>query len=168
MVKNYFLLTFRNLYKNRVFALINILGLGMALSICIVAYFNHMFGYDFDRYNDNFKEIYRVNSYRQMQERNQEYGLVPAPLGLEIKKDIPSVSRSARLMRSYSPVKVGIENFNRQVSYVDPEFLDIFSFHLVSGNSQGLQDPNSVLISEDMANVLFGKEDAVGKLSNDT
>ena len=122
-----------------------------------------MFGYDFDRQHQNFYEIYRVNSFRKMEERNQEYGLVPAPLGLEIKKDIPAVKRSARLMRSYSPVKVGIENFNRQVSYVDPEFLDIFTFHMISGFKQGLLDPNNVLISKDMANVLFGTEDAVGR-----
>ena len=60
MIKNYLLVTLRNLYKNRVFALINILGLGMALSICIVAYFNHMFGYDFNRTHENFSEIYWV------------------------------------------------------------------------------------------------------------
>ena len=74
MFKSYLLVTFRNLYKNRVFALINILGLGMAISVCIVAYFNHMFGYDFDRWHENFDEIYRVTSYRQMQDRDQEYG----------------------------------------------------------------------------------------------
>jgi putative ABC transport system permease protein len=163
MIKNYLLVTLRNLYKNRAFALINILGLGMALSICIVAYFNHMFGYDFDRTHENFSEIYWVTSFLDMQDRDQEYGMVPAPLGLNIIKDIPAVSKSARLMRSYSPVKVGIENFNRQVSYVDPEFLDIFTFHMLSGNKQGIQNPNNVLISKEMANVLFGKEDAIGK-----
>jgi len=81
MFRNYLLITFRNLYKNRIFVLINILGLGMALAICIVAFFNHMFGYDFDRWHAHFHEIYRVNSYRQMQDRDQEYGLVPAPMG---------------------------------------------------------------------------------------
>ena len=100
MFKNYLLVTFRNLYKNKVYALINILGLGLALAICIVAYFNHMFGYDFDRYHENFEEIYRVTFNRQMQDREQEFGLVPAPLGPEIKKDFPAVSKAARIMRS--------------------------------------------------------------------
>ena len=49
MLRNYLLVTLRNLYKNKVYALINILGLGLALAICIVAYFNHMFGYEFGR-----------------------------------------------------------------------------------------------------------------------
>jgi len=163
MFKNYLLVTFRNLYKNKIYALINILGLGLALAICIVAYFNHMFGYDFDRYHENFEEIYRVTSNRQMQDREQEFGIVPAPLGPEIKKDFPAVAKSARVMRSYSPVKVGIDNFNRQVSYVDPDFLDMFTFQLISGNKQALLDPNQVLISEEMATALYGKEEPIGQ-----
>ena len=163
MFKNYLLVTFRNLYKNRVFALINILGLGIAISVCIVAYFNHMFGYDFDRWHENFDEIYRVTTYRQMQDREQEYGMVPLPIGINLREDIPAVAKSARLMRSYSPVKVGIENFNRQVSYVDTEFLDIFTFTLISGNRESIENPNYVMVSREMAEVLYGKEGAIGK-----
>jgi len=163
MFRNYLVVTFRNLYKNRIFALINILGLGIAISICIVAYFNHMFGHDFDRFHENFHEIYRVTSYRQMQDREQEYGLVPVPIGLNLKEDIPAVSASARLLRSYSPVKVGIDNFNRQISYVDPEFLDIFTISLVAGNRASIENPNYVMVSEEMADVLYGDEGAIGK-----
>lgn len=143
--------------------MINILGLGMALAICIVAYFNHMFGYNFDRGNENFEEIYRVTSNRQMQDRDQEFGIVPAPLGPEILKELPAVRGAARLMNSYSPVKVGIETFNRRVTYADPDFLDIFTFQIVAGNQQGLLDPNNVLISEEMALALYGREDAIGQ-----
>jgi cell division protein FtsX len=88
---------------------------------------------------------------------------VPAPLGPEIKKDFPAVTKAARVMRSYSPVKVGIENFNRLVSYVDPDFLEIFTFHMVFGNKEALLDPNNVLISEEMATALYGKEEAIGQ-----
>src|SRR4030066_597126 len=100
MLRNYLLVTFRNLLKNKVFTLINIIGLGIALSVCIVAFFNHMFNYEFDRTHENFNEIYRVTSFRDMEGREQEYGIVPATLGLEIKKDIPGVARAARVMRS--------------------------------------------------------------------
>jgi len=163
MYRNYLLVTLRNLYKNKIYALINILGLGMALAICIVAYFNHMFGYNFDRGNENFEEIYRVTSNRQMQDRDQEFGIVPSPLGPELLKELPSVEKATRVFGSYSPVKVGIENFNRRVTYVDPDFLNIFTFHLVVGNKQSLLDPNNVLISQEMAIALYGKEDPVGR-----
>src|SRR4030066_1576555 len=123
MLNNYLLVTFRNLLKNKVFTLINIVGLGMALAVCIVAFFNHMFNYEFDRTHENFKEIYRVNCYRDMQGREQEYGLAPSTLGLQIKKDIPGIVRAARLQRTGSPVKVGEEMFPAQISFVDPDFL---------------------------------------------
>ncbi len=120
MFRNYLLVTFRNLLKNRVFTLINIIGLGIALSVCIVAFFNHMFNYEFDRTNLNFDNIYRINIFRDMQGREQEYGIVPATLGLDVKKDIPGIEKAARLMRTGSPVKVGLNVFPTNVSYIDP------------------------------------------------
>ena len=163
MFKNYLLVTFRNLLKNKVFTLINIIGLGIALSVCIVAFFNHMFNYEFDRTHENFNEIYRVTCFRDMQGREQEYGIVPATLGLEIKKDIPGIERSARLMRSGSPVKEGDDIFPAQISYVDPEFLDIFTFPLLYGDKKSIEQSGNVLISRKMAKTLFGNEFPVGK-----
>ena len=163
MLKNYLLVTFRNLLKNRVFTLINILGLGIALSVCIVAFFNHMFNYEFDRQNVNFDKIYRVNSFRDMEGREQEYGIVPATLGLEAKKDIPGIEKAARIMRTGSPVKVGLNVFPTEVSYIDPEFLDIFTFTIIVGDKKSIENQANVLISSTMASRLFGKEYPVGK-----
>jgi putative ABC transport system permease protein len=163
MLKNYLLVTFRNLWKNKVFTIINILGLGIALSVCIVAFFNHMFDYEFDRTHVNFDKIYRVTSFRDMKGREQEYGLVPATLGLEVKKDIPGIEKAARLMRSGSPVKEGDDIFSTQISYVDPEFLDIFTFPIINGDKKSIEKQGNVLVSRKMASILFGEEYPVGK-----
>jgi putative ABC transport system permease protein len=163
MFRNYLLVTFRNLLKNKVFTIINILGLGIALSVCIVAFFNHMFNYEFDRSHKNFDKIYRVTSFRDMQGREQEYGVVPATLGLEIKKDIPGIEKSARLMRTGSPVKEGDDIFPAQISYVDPEFLEIFTFPIVLGDQKSIEKQGNVLISRKMASTLFGDEYPIGK-----
>lgn len=163
MFKNYLLITFRNLLKNRVFTIINIIGLGIALSVCIVAFFNHMFNYEFDRTHKNFDKIYRVNSFRDMEGRDQEYGIVPATLGLEVKKDIPGIEKAARLMRTGSPVKEGENIFPTKVSYVDPEFLDIFTFPVITGDEKSIENQANVLISRTMAKKLFGNEYPIGK-----
>jgi putative ABC transport system permease protein len=163
MVKNYMLVIFRNLLKNRVFTIINILGLGIALSVCIVAFFNHMFNYEFNRANLNFNKIYRVNSFRDMKSREQEYGIVPATLGLEIKKDIPGIEKSARMMSTSSPVKIVDNVFSSEVSFVDPEFLEIFTFPIVLGDQQSIKSQGNVLLSRKMASTLFGKEYPIGK-----
>jgi len=163
MFKNYLLVTFRNLLKNKIFTIINIVGLGIALSVCIVAFFNHMFNYEFDRTHENFNEIYRITSFRDMQGREQEYGIVPATLGLEIKNDIPGIERAARLMRTGSPVKIGDNIFPAQVSFIDPEFLDIFTFPIIYGDKKSISGQGNVQISKTMSETLFGKEFAVGK-----
>jgi len=163
MLKNYLLVIFRTLWKNKVFTIINILGLGIALSVCIVAFFNHMFDYEFDRTHVNFDKIYRVTSFRDMKGREQEYGLVPATLGLDAKKDIPGIEKASRLMRSGSPVKEGDDIFQTQISYVDPEFLDIFTFPIIIGDKKSIEKQGNVLVSRKMASILFGEEYPVGK-----
>lgn len=163
MFKNYLLVTFRNLLKNKIFTIINIFGLGIALAVCIVAFFNHMFNYEFDRTHKNFDEIYRITSFRDMQGREQEYGIVPATLGLDIKNNIPGIERSARLMRTGSPVKKGNDLFPAMVSFVDPEFLDIFTFPLIYGEKSSIGNHGDVLLSEKMAKTLFGNEYPIGK-----
>ena len=163
MIKNYLLVTFRNLLKNKVFTLINILGLGIALSVCTVAFFNHMFNYEFDRNNVNFDKIYRVNSFRDMEGREQEYGIVPATMGLEVKKDIPGIEKAARLIHTGSPVKVGLDIFPTEVSFIDPEFLDIFTFPILVGDKKSIENQANVLVSRTIASRLFGKEYPIGK-----
>ncbi len=122
-----------------------------------------MFNYEFDRTHLNFNEIYRITSFRDMKGREQEYGIVPATLGLEIKKDIPGIERAARLMRTGSPVKIGDNVFPAQVSFIDPEFLDIFTFPLKYGDKKVLTGQGNVLVSETMSKTLFGDEFPVGK-----
>ncbi len=163
MIRNYLLVTFRNLLKNKIFTIINIAGLGIALSVCIVAFFNHMFNYEFDRTHKNFNKIYRVTCFRDMQGREQEYGIVPATLGIEIKKEIPGIEKAARLIRTSSPVKEGDDIFSSEISYVDPEFLDIFTFPVILGDQNSIEKQGNVLISRKMASTLFGKEFPIGK-----
>jgi ABC-type antimicrobial peptide transport system permease subunit len=84
-------------------------------------------------------------------------------LGLEIKKDIPGIERAARLMRTGSPVKIVDNIFPAQVSYIDPEFLDIFTFPLIYGDKKAITSQGNVLVSEKMSKTLFGSEFPVGK-----
>jgi putative ABC transport system permease protein len=162
MFRNYLLVTFRNLLKNKVFTIINIVGLGVGLSVCIVAFFNHMFNYEFDRTHENYDEIYRINCFRDMQGREQEYGFVPATLGLEIKNDIPGIIRASRFQRTNSPVKVEDNMFQAQISFVDPDFLQIFTLPSVRGDTKSIPGSGDILLSETMAHTLFSDDDPLG------
>ena len=122
-----------------------------------------MFNYEFDRNNINFDKIYRVNSFRDMEGREQEYGIVPATMGLEVKKDIPGIEKAARLIHTGSPVKVGLDIFPTEVSFIDPEFLDIFTFPILVGDKKSIENQANVLVSRTIASRLFGKEYPIGK-----
>jgi hypothetical protein len=98
-----------------------------------------------------------------MQGREQEYGLVPATLGLEIQKDIPGIEKSARLLRADLPVKKGDDLFPMQISFADPEFLEIFTFPVILGDLKSIEDHGNALISQTAARTLFGSEYPIGK-----
>jgi ABC-type antimicrobial peptide transport system permease subunit len=163
MLRNYLLVTFRNLLKNKLFTLINIVGLGVALSLCIVAFFNHMFDYEFDRTHENFNEIYRITCFRDMQGREQEYGIVPATLGLRVKDEIPGIEGVARIQRTGSPVKIGDNIFPGMISFIDQDFLNIFTFENVAGDTKSLNGAGNVILNETMAAKLFGDQNPLGK-----
>lgn len=163
MFKSFFTLIIRNLLKNKIFTVINIIGLGIALSICIVSFFNFMVNYEFNRTHKNFDKIYRINSFRDMQGREQEYGLVPASLDLAIRKDIPGIENSARIVTRTNNVKKGEDIYSLQLAYIDPRFLDIFTIPVVLGEKRSIENQGNVMISRKTATKIFGKENPVGK-----
>jgi hypothetical protein len=61
--------------KNRIFTTTNIIGLRIELSVCIVAFLNNVFFYEFDMTHENFDKIYRINSFRDMQGKEQKFGV---------------------------------------------------------------------------------------------
>ena len=76
MIKNYLLITLRSLMKSKVYILINIFGLAIAIGCCIVAYFNYTFNADFDSHHANAASLYRVGSVREFQNEQTTYGIV--------------------------------------------------------------------------------------------
>ena len=164
MLKNYFIITFRNLGRNIIYILINIIGLGLALAVCIVAYLNNKYDADFDRFHINRKNIFKVESERPVQEREQWYGITPFSLGPLIANDISNVKEVVRVQMSHSPVKVGEKNFSKRIAWCDTNFCDVFTINMISGSSSSLRDKNSILLDEDLAEIYFGDEDPVGKI----
>jgi len=164
MIKNYLKLTFRNLYKNKIFVLINILGLGLALAVCIVSYYNYMFNADFDIQHVHRDEIYKINYTRDIQGRSQVYGISPLALAPLLKNEISENETLVRFFRSNSPLKVGEKNFNKSIGYADANFFNMFNFPLVSGDPSSFKEKGNILISEEMADIYFGDEDPIGEI----
>lgn len=164
MFKNYLLLTLRNLGKNSFLVLINLVGLGLALAICITAYFNYKYNADFNTFHENYDNIYKISITKEIQGRQQEYGITTYILGEKVEQDIPQIKEMVCTTRSYSPVKRGEHIYRKSVNYVDDNFFDVFTLTMIKGSQEALKDKGNILINDKLAAVYFGDEDPVGKI----
>jgi ABC-type antimicrobial peptide transport system permease subunit len=164
MLKNYFLITFRSLSRNIFYVLINIIGMGLALAVCIVAYLNNKYDADFDKYNSNAKKIFKIESERPIQERPQWYGITPFSLGPLVKNDISGVEEVVRVQMSNSPVKLGEKNFSKRIAWCDLNFFKVFTIKMISGSSSSFSDKNTIFLDEELADIYFGDENPIGKI----
>lgn len=163
MFKNQLLITFRSLLKNKVFILINILGMAIAIASCIVGYYNYDFNATFDDHHANRHKIYRVNSEREFQNKITEYGIVPIPLGEAIRQNAGDVDRVIRYSPNGANIRIGDEIFGTRLSYVDADYFNVFSYEFKEGNPDGLKDKSKIFINETLATKYFGDEPALGK-----
>src|SRR5690606_25580 len=88
MIRNYLLIAWRSMMKNRFFIMINILGLATGIACCVVAYFNWEYSAVFDKHHERAESVYRITSVREFEGRTTRYGLTPLPLGEVIRQNI--------------------------------------------------------------------------------
>lgn len=163
MLKNYLLITWRSMMKNKFFIFINILGLSVAIGCCVVAYFNWEFDNQFDKHHVLGENIYRVSTVRAFEGRTTLYGYAPVPLGNVIRENISDVDKVVRMSWSYSNFKIEDDLFPAFLAYTDPEFFEVFSCEMVSGSASALRDKSRILISDEMAVKLYGRVDVTGE-----
>ncbi|MEE1944814.1 ABC transporter permease [Pedobacter sp. KR3-3] len=165
----------RNLWKNKGYTLINILGLsiGMASCILIFIFINYQMSYDKGYKNGN--RIYRVVSEWKYADGNDFYSQgVPRPLAPAVRNDFSQyLEKVSAIQGSGGIIKINDANGKERlktaedVLYIEPDFFDIFDFKWLAGNAQALKDPNTTVLSKKMANRFFGNwQNAVGKSFN--
>jgi putative ABC transport system permease protein len=163
MFSNYLKIAFRVLWRNKVYVILNVAGLGFAIACCILAYLNYNYRANFDQNHTATGQIYRLNSMRLVDGSKQPWGIIPQPLASDVQKDIAGVEGIARLSSAAIVVKHGESTFDEQIHYADKSLFDFFKFPLKSGSLSGFNQPDQVVISEAFAEKCFSKEVAVGK-----
>ncbi|MDN5201321.1 ABC transporter permease [Fulvivirgaceae bacterium BMA10] len=164
MFKNYLKVTFRNLARNKTFVVINVLGLGLALALCVVAYLNYQFAIGFDTNHKNIDEIYKISAKRQLKERMVDYGITPVSMGPAIELDISGADQVTRFMTSRYSMRHDDEVFNTQFGFGDEAYLDIFTYPLIEGDKEAIKDPSKILITKKTAEKYFGEREALGEI----
>ena len=163
MVKNFIKTAFRNLAKNKLISFINIFGLSMALSVGLVVYIFMDFAYGQDEFHENKESIFLLHNVVARDGAEEVWGDSPAPIGEMLKTDLPQVKDVARVESRRVVVKYEDKVFNEYVRFVDPSFLEMFTFPTTLGRKEALQDPSQVVISQLMAEKYFGERNPVGE-----
>jgi putative ABC transport system permease protein len=164
MLRNFFKITFRSLLKNKLFVAINVFGLGVALACAIVAYLSWDFNNTYDIQHVNADKIYRVNFIRTTNGRPIKNGSCPEPLALSIKGSISGIDQVVRFSPTGGNFKIKDDLFRIDVSAVDDNFLDVFTFPLLSGSKEALKDKGKIIISSKIKDKYFPDSDPVGQL----
>jgi putative ABC transport system permease protein len=166
MLRNYFITALRNLLRNRVYSLINISGLaiGMACAVLILLWIQNTVSVD--RFHAGIDRIYGVYGNDEYGGKIQSGSPTPEIMAPGLKNDVPEIDKVARVDWGNDLLfTVGDKSLKVHGNTVDADFLSIFSFPLVDGNPQtALIDPYSVLLTQKEARVIFGNEEAMGKI----
>ena len=174
MLKNYLKVAFRTLARNKVFTFINILGLAIGLTTCLLILFYIFSESGYDRQNKDADLIYRVTCSGTLAGQKQRgWAAAPAPLAWALKADLPEVAVTTRLMKSPVMDKMvltagqGISRkqfYETNGYYIDSTFFRVFTYDFKYGNATtSLDIPNSVVLSEEVAQRLFGDDNPVGR-----
>ena len=166
MIKNYFKIAFRNLWKNKAFSTINILGLAIGMAACIVIMLFVFYEKSFDAMHA--KNIYRLDEVQKFEGmvQPQNVALSMYPMGPTLTSDFPEIKNFTRVRQAnkldltYKDKRI----FFPTILYVDSTFLQLFDFVVVKGDRKSLlEKPNSIALTEESAKKLFGNEDPIGK-----
>jgi len=168
MIKNYWLIAYRSLRRNRLFSLINIFGLALSMAVGMMIILRTKDALSYDGFHPNGDRIYRVITKATGKQSNSIYAAsTPAPL-LRLIDDPAVFANAASLaIADRQDVSYGEKAIPMQGAFTQSAFFDLFGFPMAEGSKAGVLDaPGSVVLSADAAANLFGSEDAMGKIVN--
>ncbi len=169
MLKNYLKIAFVNLRKHKAFSFVNIFGLAIGMTCCILiaTYVFHELSYD--KFHEKADRIYRLRSELKISGEHLDIPKSSPPMADYLVQNYPEVIDASRF-RSLGRVSVRYRdnlNYEDHIFFADNSVFDIFTFPLVKGDPQAaLNTAHSVVISEDMAKKYFGAEDPIDKVLN--
>ena len=168
MLKNYLKIALRNINKHKGYSFINIAGLAVGMTCCILILLWVQDELSYDRYNENADRIYRITYAEEIGGAFDHYALPPFPAAPAFAAELPGISAYTRLWQRTSLIKHADNNFDeRNIFYVDKDFFKIFSHEFIEGNpATALENPGSIVLTRDMAKKIFGDKDALGETLN--
>lgn len=153
---------FRNLWRNKVYSIINILGLGIGIAAIIWGIQNYRYAMSFDDFQQQKDVVYRIISKHET--RENLLGISPFPVAVQAAQEFSSIKEYNRILSRTIDLKTDqAEAFTTRVHFTDPSFFRLFDFPLLKGSNK-IDQPSSVVLTEKAAKKYFGNEDPIGKV----
>ncbi|WP_298732950.1 ABC transporter permease [uncultured Chitinophaga sp.] len=176
MINSFLKRSFRTLWRNKAFSLLNILGLAIGIGASLLIFLVIRNEMSYDGYQSKRDRIFRMVTISRSRSNGEiawTHSLAPAPLPNALRRHFPSLEKVA-VMESvggaqiYIPGKNGTDEkrFKESdgISFAEPALFDIFDFNWVAGNAKGMEEPNTAVISQSVARNYFGDyANAVGR-----
>ncbi len=175
MLKNYLIVAWRNLVRNKQLGLLNILGLSLGIAGVLVIALVVFFEWSFDRYHTDWQRIYRVVMDDNAHDNHRLTQAIPYPLPEALRADFKEIETLTIVDANFhDPVITvpgsGEENKykeSRGVAFVDSDYFEIFTYRWIEGNpKQALREPKTVVISQSLAHKYFKDQNPIGRLIN--
>ncbi len=164
MLKNNLKIAWRNLLKGKVFNVINITGLSVAVACCVLLFLTVVYEFSYDKFHKNLPDIYQVYLTQNRAKGVERGTAMPEPLTPALKAEYPDVQYISRWGNGHAEVSYKAKKMMQSVSFVDEDFLRIFTFPLEKGSVKtALHDLRSIVITAEVAKAIFGTENPVGK-----
>ncbi len=166
MIKNHLKIAIRTLMGNKTFTAINVFGLAIGISTCLLIMLFVQNELSFDRYNEKADRIVRVVFRGSVQGEKMKEASVMPPVAQTLQKDFPEVQEATRLrMAGYPRIVSGDKVYKENAfAYVDSNFFHVFTLPFLQGDPKtALLDPGSIVISETVARKYFGNVNPLGK-----
>ncbi|HVM88080.1 MAG TPA: ABC transporter permease [Puia sp.] len=167
MLKNYLLLAVKNFRKQKLFSLINILGLTIGITCCLMIFLFILNEFSYDNFHKNGKDIYRVMRVGVTNGEKKEIPYLSPPYSRALQNDYPdAVKSTVRVDFDNDLIRYNNISFNeKKIILTDSNFFSFFSFRLLKGDpATVLSDPLSIVMTESTAKKYFGNEDPIGKV----
>lgn len=162
MIKNYFKIAFRNLFKHKVYSFINIFGLAVGIACCLLIGLYVQNEWSFDSFHSKSDRLYRAWSHEDYGNDEIYFNSnTPIILASTLENNIPEVEATTRFSNITSLVKRPDqdESTSETISVVDPSFFEMFDFPLILGNPDVVfENPGSIVLTEETANQYFGNQ----------
>ena len=169
MLKNFFLLMYRNFIRNKFYSTINIVGLAVGLTVSILLLLFIVNEISFDTMHTKSDRIFRVIEKRVTSDKEFKIPMTSGILATTLKNEYTGVDSYVRLISSYSTGRFTVEHnenkfYEGNHFFAEKTFFDIFDFPFIEGNKENaLKDPNSIVLTESSTKKFFGDEDPLGK-----